>query len=194
MDIILGSTSPYKRQLFEQLGVPFTVADPGIDETQFHQPTVAETVHIVSEAKARALLPQYTGIDSVIITADVAGELDGKFLGKPTSRQDAIGTILSYSGRAMYIWTATSIAFAKTGEIKTDVQKATIIFQPLTLQQVEQYVDEKQPLDKGGSIAIEEIEDRGFVQSITGERAAIIGLSMEFVQHYFHDLRRDSLI
>ena len=188
MQIVLGSTSPYKRQLFEQLHVPFTVTDPGIDETTFHQPTVAETVLIVSEAKIRSLLPHYVGIDTMIVTADVAGELDGKFLGKPSSRQDAIDTILSYSNREMFIWTATSVAFANTGEIKTDVRKATIQFNPLTQEQVEQYVDEKNPLDKGGSIAIEEIEQRGFVQSISGERAAIIGLSLEFVLQQLHNL------
>lgn len=162
--------------------MPFTVADSGIDEANFHQTTVADTVRVVSEAKAQALLSNFVGTDTVIVTADVAGELDEKFLGKPSSRQDAIDTILSYSNREMYIWTATSIAFAKIGEIKTDVRKATIQFNPLTQEQVEWYVDEKNPLDKGGSIAIEEIEQRGFVQSITGERAAIIGLSLEFVK------------
>lgn len=182
MNIVLGSASPYKRTLFEQLGQSFTVVDPGIDELAFYQPTVAETVRVVSEAKAKVLLPSYTGTDTVIVTADVAGELDGKFLGKPTSRQNAIDTILSYSDREMYIWTGTTVAFAKTGAIKTDVRKATIHFKPLTLEQVTQYVDEKNPLDKGGSIAIEEIEDRGFIRSITGERAAIIGLSLEFVR------------
>ncbi|MBI4407128.1 MAG: Maf family protein [Candidatus Kerfeldbacteria bacterium] len=182
MQLVLGSTSPYKRKLFEQLHVPFTVVDSGIDETAFHQLTVAETVRVVSEAKARALLPKYGHTDTVVVTADVAGELDEKFLGKPTSRQDAIDTILSYSDREMFIWTGTTVAFTATEEFHTDVRKAVIHFQPLTLEQVTRYVDEKNPLDKGGSIAIEEIEDRGFVRSITGERAAIIGLSLEFVR------------
>lgn len=182
MHLVLGSASPYKRALFEQLGKPFTIADPAIDELAFHQTTVAETVRVVSEAKAKALLPNYVGTDTVIVTADVTGELNGKFLGKPTSRQNAIDTILSYSDREMYIWTATTAARAATGELQTDVRKATIHFQPLTVEQVTRYVDEKNPLDKGGSIAIEEIEERGFVRSITGERAAIIGLSLEFVR------------
>ncbi|HBY74171.1 MAG TPA: hypothetical protein DEG44_05815 [Candidatus Kerfeldbacteria bacterium] len=182
MQLVLGSTSPYKRQLFEQLNMPFAVDDPGIDETAFHQSTVAETVQVVSEAKAKALLLKYVDTDTLIITADVAGELDGKFLGKPVSRQDAVDTIFRYSGRAMYIWTGTSVVHAVTGQIITDVRKAVIHFQPLTREQVEQYVDEKNPLDKGGSIAIEEIEERGFVQSVTGERAAIIGLSLEFIR------------
>src|SRR3989338_8733819 len=121
MQLVLGSTSPYKRQLFEQLNMPFAVDDPGIDETAFHQSTVAETVRVVSEAKAKALLPNYADTDTIIVTADVAGELAGKFLGKPTSRQDAIDTILSYSGRAMYIWTGTSVVHAVTGQIITDV-------------------------------------------------------------------------
>ncbi len=182
MNLVLGSASPYKRALFEQLDKPFTVVDPAIDELALHQATVAETVRVVSEAKAKAILPQYVGTDTVIVTADVAGELDGKFLGKPTSRQDAIDTILSYSDREMFIWTGTTVVFATTGKLHTDVRKAIIHFQPLTLEQVTRYVDEKNPLDKGGSIAIEEIEERGFVRSVMGERAAIIGLSLDFVR------------
>lgn len=182
MKLVLGSASPYKRQLLETLAIPFTTADPNVDEYQFLQATVAESVRVLAELKAKALLESMHDTDTVVVTADVAGELDGKFLGKPTSRQNAVDTILSYSDREMYIWTGTSVAFVKTGEIFTDVRKATIQFKPLTLEQVVQYVDEKNPLDKGGSIAIEEIEDRGFVRSITGERAAIIGLSLEFVR------------
>lgn len=182
MQLVLGSASPYKRGLFEQLDRPFSVVDPAVDELVLHQATVAETVRVVSEAKAKVLLPNYVGTDTVVVTADVAGELDGKFLGKPTSRQNAIDTILSYSDREMHIWTGTTVAHVYTGAIQTDVRKAVIHFQPLTLEQVTRYVDEKNPLDKGGSIAIEEIEERGFVRSITGERAAIIGLSLEFVR------------
>lgn len=184
--MILGSTSPYKRALFEQLEIPFAIVDPVIDETAFYQTTVAETVRVVAEAKAQALLPRYAGTDTIIVTADVAGELDGTFLGKPTSREDAIATIMSYSGQEMYVWTGTTVTLAKTGVMKTDVRKATIQFKPLLRAQVEQYVDEKQPLDKGGSIAIEEIEERGFVTSVHGERAAIIGLSLEFVRNMLY--------
>lgn len=182
MKLILGSASPYKKQLVAQLGVPFETADPNIDEVALLQSTVEQSVRVIAEAKAKALLPLYAGTDAVLITADVAGELDGKFLGKPSSRQDAIDTILSYSGRTMYIWTGTCVAVAMTGKISTDVRKAEITFNVLTAEQVIKYVDEKNPLDKGGSIAIEEIEDRGFVSKITGERAAIIGLSLEFIK------------
>ena len=182
MQLILGSTSPDKKQLVAQLHVPFTPVDPNVDEGKFLQPIVEQTVRVLAELKVKALLPDYVGTDTLIITADVAGELDGKFLGKPNSRQDAIDTIMSYSGREMYIWTGTSVANAQSGKITTDVRKATISFYPLTREQVIMYVDEKNPLDKGGSIAIEEIEECGFVKTITGERAAIIGLSLEFVQ------------
>jgi MAF protein len=182
MQLVLGSASPYKKQLIAQLNIPFETADPNIDERQFLQPTVEQTVRVLAELKAKALLPQYSGTDSVIITADVAGELDGKFLGKPASRQDAIDTILSYSGREMYIWTGTCVADVRTGALHTDVRKATLKYTTLTQNQVVKYVDEKNPLDKGGSIAIEEIEDRGFLEAVKGERAAIIGLSLEFIK------------
>lgn len=73
MKLVLGSASPYKKQLLEQLGVEFTTVDPNIDEAALLQPTVEQSVRVIAEAKARALLPHYANTDTLIITADVAG-------------------------------------------------------------------------------------------------------------------------
>lgn len=184
MQVVLGSTSPYKKALLEKLGITFTTADSGVDEKSLHASTVAETVGVLAEAKAQALLPRYAGTDTIIITADVMGELDGKFLGKPDSLVEAKQMLLSYSDRKVFIWCGTSVADAQTGVVQTDIRKATIWFNPLTEKMVDEYSTEQQPLDKGGALAIEEVEQRGWVKEIVGEYDAIIGLSLEFVRHW----------
>lgn len=181
MQIILGSTSPYKKQLLAQLGVQFSTADSGLDEERYHQATVRDTVRTLSELKAQQLLHNYTGTETLIITADVAGELDGKFLGKPKSLEQARTMLTSYSDRAVNIWCGTTVANSKTGVCETDVRVATIHFNNLTSYMIEQYLQSQNPLDKGGALAIETVEHLGWVKQITGEYNAIIGLSLEFI-------------
>lgn len=184
MHIILGSTSPYKKQLLASLGLDFITADSQLDERKYHQATVRQTVQTLAELKAKQLLPQYAQTDTTIITTDVAGELDGKFLGKPADLTEAKQMVLSYSNRVVTIWCATTIVRSTIQELHTHVEEALVTFHPLTEQMVDEYIQQQQPLDKGGALAIEEVEQRGFIKNIQGERAAIIGLSLEFVLEY----------
>ncbi len=179
--IILGSTSPYKRALLEGYNISFTVEDSGVDEKQFHQDTVEHTVRVLAEKKAEAIIEGHKNTETLIITTDVAGDLDGKFLGKPESLEQAQEMIMSYSGKEVLIWCGTTVVNARTNTFYTDVAKASVQFAELNEQDVVRYVQEKKPIDKGGAIAIEEIEERGFIQKITGEYDAIIGISMKFV-------------
>ncbi|MDP3970449.1 MAG: Maf family nucleotide pyrophosphatase [bacterium] len=188
MKIILGSTSPYKKQLLEEAGFEFVIEDSGLNEEKHHQDTVRDTVQVLAELKAKKILKKHPSEDAIIITTDVAGELDGNFLGKPKSVEEAIKMIMSYSGREVLIWCGTSIANARTREIKTQVVKATVHFNHLEQTTIIDYVHDKNPLDKGCAIAIEEIEGRGFVKEITGEYAAIIGISMQFVFQQLYEL------
>lgn len=180
-NIVLGSTSPYKRQLLAETVKEFVVEDSFVDEQAHHQATVEATVRVLSELKAQAVMERYSGTDTLIITTDVAGDLHGKFLGKPESVEEARQMLKSYSNQEVIIWCGTTVANAATSEIITDVQKAVVKFSQLSDEMIEAYIREKQPLDKGGAIAIEEIQDRGFVTSVQGEYAAIIGISMQFV-------------
>lgn len=187
--IILGSTSPYKKQLLEQAGYVFTTEDSGLDEQKFHQPTVEQTVRVLAELKAKAILQRHASESVIIITTDVAGELDGKFLGKPESLEQAKQMIMSYSNRDVVVWCGTTIIDSTNAIVHTHVSKAVITFTELTTQDAETYVQEKQPLDKGGAIAIEEIEERGFITNVSGEYESIIGISIEFVIKMLHELR-----
>jgi septum formation protein len=186
--VVLGSASPYKQALLRSAGYIFTVAAADITEDQFIQPTVAETVRIIAEEKARALLPRYVASDTVIITTDVVGELDGHYLGKPASLEQAQQWLLSYAGRTVRIWCATSLADARTGQIITDIRWVDVVFGNISAEQIGQYLRETSPLDKGGALAIEEAERRGWVKLITGEYAAIIGLSVDFIRQQLPSL------
>jgi septum formation protein len=182
MQLILGSTSPYKRQLLETLNLDFVCEDSEVDEQAHHQATVEQTVQTLAGLKAQELLNKYRGTDTLIITSDVAGELDGKFLGKPSSLTEAKHVLASYSNKQVLVWCGTCVAQAQTGIVNMHIEKAVIDFLEITAAMINEYTQTTNVLDKGGALAIEQVEQRGWVKSITGEYAAIIGLSTKFVQ------------
>ncbi len=167
----------------ESLAIDFDIIDSKLDEKKYHQATVEQTVKVLSELKAETIAKQITE-PAIIITTDVAGELEGQFLGKPISLKQAQDMILSYSNKDVLVWCSTTIINTQDKSIKTHVERAVVEFSQLNESIVQQYVDEMKPIDKGGAIAIEEIEDRGFIKKITGEYEAIIGISMQFVKQY----------
>lgn len=179
---MLGSASPYKQALLKQAGYDFSIDAANLAEEQFIQPSVADTVRLLADLKARALLPKYSDTDTVLITADVAGEFAGQFLGKPADVAEAQQWLRSYSQQTMLVWCGTSIAWAQTGRVLTDVRSADITFRAIDEAMITKYLATTSPLDKGGALAIEVAEQLGWVDKITGEYDAIIGLSLEFIR------------
>lgn len=184
--LILGSASPYKKKILEDAGFVFTIESADIDELTGHKATAEETVKDLSERKAVEIMARHKEEDVTVITTDVDCEIviqgnpTGKIIGKAKTLQEAEDMIMSYSGNTVYIWCATTIATPSS--IITDVRKADVLFAKLHRDDVHAYVQEKQPLDKGGAIAIEEIQERGFVESIDGDMDVIIGISLAFIK------------
>ncbi len=188
MQLVLGSSSPYKQALLRKAGYTFIVDPADVAEDSFLQATVVETVRVLAEVKAKALLPKYLSTETVIITADVLGEFNHEHLGKPGSLELARQWLQSYSGNTVKIWCGTSIAYAQTGIIHTDVRCAEIFFKKISSTQIDDYLSKdyycsiSSPLHKSGAIGIEEAERLDWVETISGEYAAIIGLSLQFIQ------------
>ena len=79
--IILASTSPFRKELLERIGLPFRTASPNIDETPEPDESPLDLVHRLSVQKSRVLRHAYPG--AVIIGSDQVAVLNGKLVGKP---------------------------------------------------------------------------------------------------------------
>ena len=86
--LVLASTSPFRRELLARLGLPFETADPGTDETAEDGETPTATALRLSEAKARAVAARYPA--ALIIGSDQVACLDGKVFGKPGNHENAV--------------------------------------------------------------------------------------------------------
>lgn len=151
--ILLASSSPYRKQLLDKLGLYFSYASPDIDES----PAVNETPHALAErlsrAKAEALAKQYS--DKLIIGSDQVAELNGTALGKPGNRDNAIAQLRLCSGQTVAFHTGVCLLNASNGRQHYACDTYSVVFRELSDDQIVYYVDQEQPFDCAGSFKSE---------------------------------------
>lgn len=153
MQLVLASSSRYRRALLEQLRLPFVCASPDIDESQLVGETVAALVARLALGKARALAQEFP--DALIIGSDQACALDGRILGKPGDAEHAIAQLQACSGRRIVFHTGLALYDARTHAWQEAVDTYTVHFRDLTKEEIARYVELEQPYDCAGSFKVE---------------------------------------
>lgn len=176
MDLVLASTSPYRRALLERLGVPFRCRAPEvIEETvkaQGHAPRdLAERLAL---AKALSLIDLEAS--ATLIGSDQVVALEGRVLGKPGSIAGAEAQLAQLAGRSHDLITALAVWQGGTVRRHTDV--TTLTMRPLTPEAIARYVAADRPVDCAGSY---KLEARGIVlfeRIESRDQSAITGLPL----------------
>jgi septum formation protein len=172
--LILGSTSPYRRELLARLGLPFDVARPDVDEAPAPGETPAPLALRLARAKAAAVAQAHPG--AWVIGSDQVADLDGQPLGKSGGRNAAIAQLEAMSARAVVFRTAVSV---RCGDVAHDAVDATRVrFRPLSRAEIERYVDAERPFDCAGSFKSEGLGITLFDAIETSDPTALIGLPL----------------
>ena len=153
MDIILASTSPYRRRLLERLNIAFQCISPGVDETPLPGEAPAELAGRLALLKARSLSRSHP--DALVIGGDQVGVLQGQLMGKPGSAQSAMTQLTQCAGRDVAFYTAVAVVAQQRGFEKSHVELTTVHFRDLTGPEIKNYVAAEQPYDCAGSFKIE---------------------------------------
>lgn len=172
--LILASSSPRRQELLTQIGVPFSVQVPAIDETPLVGEAPPAYVQRMAEEKARAVLAQQAG-DVCVLAADTSVIVDGLILGKPADAADAKAMLRRLSGREHQVLSA--IAVADQNRLNSHVVSCKVAFRTLTDAEIEAYWLTGEPRDKAGSYAIQGL-GAVFVQAIHGSYSAVVGLPL----------------
>lgn len=176
--IILASQSPRRKQLLEWAEVPFEIIVKETDESYPADLSIEETAIHIARNKALAVKD---GVQEPvpILAADTIVVLEGRIIGKPKDREDAINILSSLSGKEHKVITGVvilnninEVAFAET----TNVQ-----FHELTPAQIEFYVDNYKPYDKAGAYAIQEWIGVVGIETINGDFYNVMGLPVSRV-------------
>jgi len=153
-DLLLASSSPYRRELLSRLQLPFDCASPDIEETP--QPGEApETLAVrLAAGKARALAPTHP--TSLIIGSDqVAALPDGTILSKPGNHEQATRQLQLSSGQCVQFFTGLALLDARTQTLKTHCERFNAHFRALSPEEIESYLRKEQPYDCAGSFKME---------------------------------------
>lgn len=174
IDLILASGSARRKALLTQLGVVFRVQSADIDETPVANEAPRDYVARMAREKCAKVMMQ-TSDDVLVLGSDTSVICQGRILGKPRNREDAIATLMSLSGRSHSV--LTSVALCSRQKTRCITIESDVLFAALTAQQCADYWETGEPQDKAGSYAIQGIGGR-FVKEIQGSYSAIVGLPL----------------
>ena len=147
--LVLGSSSIYRRELLQRLQIPFEICSPDIDETPLPGEVPGETALRLAENKARAGALVYP--DGLIIGADQVAVLESTPLGKPLTHENAVRQLRLLSGREVTFHTALSLFNSRTNSIQTSLTLSHVKFRELNDQKIENYLAKEQPYHCAGS-------------------------------------------
>lgn len=174
--IVLASTSPYRKALLTRLGLPFATARPDVDETPRARENAWDLVHRLGEAKARAVAPQFPG--ALIIGSDQAAVLDEAILGKPGTHERAVDQLTRASGRSVVFYTSLCVLNTASGRCHVDIVPYEVFFRELTPNQIEHYLRREQPYDCAGAFKAEGLGVALFEKHVGDDPSALIGLPL----------------
>ena len=185
--IILASASPRRKDILGSMGASFEILVADADESSDITDPELLTREL-ARRKAQAALDILTergeadGV--IIIAADTVVACDGKVLGKPCDREDAIGMIELLSGKTHVV--ASGIAVCNEGVIKTDCSITKVRVDRIPAEEIIKYVDSGEPYDKAGGYGIQGSFSR-WVSGIDGCYFGVVGLPANKLSRLFYD-------
>lgn len=154
--IVLASTSPYRKQLLQQLGLPFVTASPLYFEELDQQVAPELLVRHLAQHKAESLTKHFS--QALVIGADqVFVDARRRIVGKPGSVEAAVEQLKGMAGRSHTFFTGVAVCDAASGETAADFDTFTVTLRPLEEEQIRRYVEREMPTDCAGSFKIESL-------------------------------------
>ncbi len=176
MELVLASTSPYRRELLARLGVPFKVAPPRVPEEQLPGEAAAAMAARLARAKALAVAAAFRG--ALVIGSDQVADCDGRILGKPGDHERATAQLRALSGREVVFHTAVCVHNAATGISRERVVPSRVRFRALNEAMIARYLERERPYDCTGSAKAEGLGIALLESVESQDPTALIGLPL----------------
>jgi len=174
--LVLGSTSPYRRELLQRLRIPFNVATPDVDET----PLPGEAPRLLAErlalAKARVVARNFP--QAVVIGSDQVADLNGLPLGKPGNHERAVVQLRQMRGQTVVFQTAVAVVCLESGFEQSSLAAVRVTFRDLTDGEIENYLRAEQPYDCAGSAKSEGMGIALLESIVSDDPTALVGLPL----------------
>ena len=174
--LVLGSTSPYRRELLQRLRIPFEVAAPDVDETPHAGETPRGLAQRLALAKAMAVARLFP--HAVVIGSDQVADLKGTPLGKPGTHEKAVAQLRQMRGQIVVFQTAVSVVCLESGFEENSLAAVKVTFRDLTDNEIENYLRAEQPYDCAGSAKSEGLGIALLAAIDSDDPTALVGLPL----------------
>ncbi len=173
--LILASQSPYKRRLFGRLGIDFEAKSPAIDERRRDGESAPEMARRLAIEKAQALAADHP--DAFIIGSDQVIALEEQLFQKPGTPQRAIDQLQKLQGKTHRLINSVAL-YPGEETITHSTTVYEMVMRPLSIDQIQSYVAEDNPIDCAGSYRIESAGIRLFEATRGDDPTAIEGIPL----------------
>lgn len=174
--LILASTSVYRRQLLERLRIPFTVISPEVDESLLPSEAPEQLAQRLALAKAQAVAVRHP--ECLVIGSDQVADLAGQALGKPHTHARAVAQLQRMRGQTVIFQTAVAVVCQATGFAQVALAPVRVQFKPLNDAQIEHYLLAEQPYDCAGSAKSEGLGIALLERIDNDDPTALVGLPL----------------
>lgn len=174
--LVLASTSPYRRALLERLGIPFSVANPGISEERRAGEAPEAMAGRLAQAKALAVAGRFPG--GLIIGSDQVAFCNGEILGKPMTHDNAVRQLRTLSGREALFSTAVCVHNTREGRSGLRVVPCRVTFRKLDDAIIERYLAKEQAYDCAGGAKSEGLGIALIAKMDSEDPSALVGLPL----------------
>ncbi len=174
--LVLGSTSPYRRELLTRLRLEFSVDAPRVDEMPHAGEVPSALAQRLALEKARDVASRHPG--AVVIGADQVAELDGQAIGKPGNHDRAVAQLQAMRGRQVLFHTAVVVLRPATGFVQGLLASVAVLFRQLDDAEIEHYLRLEQPYDCAGSAKCETLGITLLERIDSDDPTALVGLPL----------------
>ena len=140
MKIILATTSPYRRETFGYLGIPFEAEGSNVDESQLERNNPEELVKQLSKLKAEAVAKNHS--DAIVIGMDSVTYFNGRILEKPKSREEDFERLKALSGNRHQFYTGIYIVNTATNKTLSKIVITDVFMRELSDEEINKYLEE----------------------------------------------------
>ncbi len=174
--LVLASSSPRRREILESLDLVFEVRAADVDESL----APGESPYDAAERLAREKAARVSALErgAVVVAADTIVVLDGRALGKPADREDAVRMLRTLSGRRHDV--VTGLAVSRDGRERSGRDVTGVVFAQLTEAEIRSYAASGESDDKAGAYALQGLGGL-FVERVEGSPSNVIGLPVRLL-------------
>jgi septum formation protein len=191
MDLILASTSVYRKNLLQRLGIAFDCHAPGCDETALAGEAAPQLAGRLALLKARAVANRFPG--ALVVGSDQVASIDGSIIGKPGDYERASAQLHASSGREVRFYTGIALCSIHQALERCHVEPFGVVFRTLSATEIDNYLQREQPYDCAGSFKCEALGITLFSRMVGDDPTSLEGLPLIHLASMLREAGMDPL-